>query len=250
MPFRPTAVSFSKSQKPSSKVWVARQHRDPYVKQRSSSATSYRARSAFKLLEIDSLGNNFLTKPDVKAVVDLGAAPGGWSQVVAAKLGWTSELEAPILALPSERFDSEAPPREKREKWRERNVRPKEAELSTFDPLNIEGDDFDITKGKGGHGKIVSVDLLKMQPIPGVYTIQADFLSPKAESLIRALLAVQGNPGGKIDIILSDMAANSSGNNTRDTESSLEICNAVFEFAQQNLRSAESIGRKRGGVLL
>lgn len=122
--------------------------------------------------------------------------------------------------------------------------------MESFDPLNIEGEDFGAYDGKGGRGTIVAVDLLKMQPIQGVHNIQADFLSPQAETLIHALLAVKGNPAGKVDIILSDMAANSSGNNIRDIESSLEICNAVFEFAQGNLRSAENIGRKRGGVLL
>ncbi|KAJ3492590.1 hypothetical protein NLJ89_g11201 [Agrocybe chaxingu] len=46
------------------------------------------------------------------------------------------------------------------------------------------------------------------------------------------------------------MAANSSGNVTHDIQSSLEICEAVFEFARFNLRSADSVGRKKGGVLL
>lgn len=253
MLFRPTAALLSKSQTPTSKAWVARQSRDPYVKERQSNAASYRARSAFKLLEIDALGDNFLEKPDIKAVVDLGAAPGGWSQVVSTRLGWTSERVIPPLPppLPKKHSSTEEP-----EKWGDRWKRkkkkplPKEAALESFDPLNIEGEDFDAYGGKGGHGTIVSVDLLKMDPIPGVHVIQADFLSPQAEHSIHELLAVKGNPAGKVDVILSDMAANSSGNKTRDIESSLEICDAVFEFAQAHLRTAEDIGRKRGGVLL
>ncbi|KAF8193731.1 hypothetical protein BJ912DRAFT_1141726 [Pholiota molesta] len=68
--------------------------RDPYVKKRLSDPAAYRARSAFKLLEINENWDHFLDAPDVGAVVDLGAAPGGWCQVVANlnKLGWRPAL--------------------------------------------------------------------------------------------------------------------------------------------------------------
>ncbi|KAF9458089.1 ribosomal RNA methyltransferase FtsJ domain-containing protein [Collybia nuda] len=244
--FRPTVVLLSKTQKPASKAWVARQSRDPYVKQRQS----YRARSAFKLLEIDALGNYFLGKPDVKAVIDLGAAPGGWSQVVAAKLGWTADPEDPPLLSSSQKHNNQGPRKERHDDWKKDQAMRKGVEMRSFDPLNIEGEDFEVYGRRDGRGTIISVDLLKIQPIQGVHTIQADFLSPQATNLIHPLLAVKGNPAGKVDIILSDMAANSSGNDVRDIESSLEICNAVFGFAQDNLRSAEQIGRKKGGVVL
>src|SRR5947199_947677 len=74
----------------SSRTWLARQSRDPYVRLRLSHPAPYRSRSAFKLLELDAKWDGFLSRSDVRAVVDLGAAPGGWSQVVAEKLGWIS----------------------------------------------------------------------------------------------------------------------------------------------------------------
>jgi len=90
-----------------------------------------------------------------------------------------------------------------------------------------------------------------MSPILGVHTLQADFLDPKSESLIRTLMAgPKGTKDGKADVILCDMAANATGNYVHDSESSLKICTAVFEFAQRNLRTTREIGRSAGGVLL
>jgi 23S rRNA (uridine2552-2'-O)-methyltransferase len=65
----------------SSKQWLRRHVTDPYV--RKARAQGYRSRAAFKLLEIDS--QEKLLRPGM-TVVDLGAAPGGWSQVAAAKV--------------------------------------------------------------------------------------------------------------------------------------------------------------------
>ncbi|KAF8888988.1 ribosomal RNA methyltransferase FtsJ domain-containing protein [Infundibulicybe gibba] len=187
MSFRPTITCLSKAKSP----WIARQSQDPYIKKRLHDPASYRSRSAFKLLEIDAQWDIF--KPNVNTVVDLGAAPGGWSQV-------------------------------------------------SFDPLNI--DQPTLAEATIGRGTIVAVDLLRMEHIPGVHRIQADFLSPEADSAIHALLSSKGNLEGKVDVILSDMAANTSGNHTRDIETSLEICEAVFEFTQRNIRLAEDVGTK------
>ena len=67
---------------PSSKQWLRRHVNDPYVKR--SKQEGYRSRSAYKLLEIDA--RDRLIRPG-QVVVDLGSAPGGWSQVAAAKVG-------------------------------------------------------------------------------------------------------------------------------------------------------------------
>ena len=89
MSFSATRI-LSSAKSTSSKSWLARQCHDAYVKKRSvNSFISFRARSGFKLLELDVQWKFF--KPDVRALVDLGAAPGGWSQVAAVKLGWISE---------------------------------------------------------------------------------------------------------------------------------------------------------------
>lgn len=110
MPFRPTAPLLKKTSK-SSTIWLARQYKDPYVKARLSNPVNYRSRSAFKLLEVESrfkFLNDFVKEARRSAesakktkskratqrsfnVVDLGAAPGGWSQVIAAKLGLAGE---------------------------------------------------------------------------------------------------------------------------------------------------------------
>ncbi|KIL61718.1 hypothetical protein M378DRAFT_129533 [Amanita muscaria Koide BX008] len=215
--------------------WIARQNRDPYVKKRTSGPANYRSRSAFKLLEIDDQYGRFLTKPDVNAVVDLGAAPGGWSQVVAAKLGYVDD-HMPISA------DSREKPNMRKSAGRD---------TVTFDPLNIDNVPLDAGGSSNGKGTVIAVDLLRMQPIPGVEFLQADFLAPTTMEMLRALLMKRdGSSDGLVDVVLSDMAANASGNDTRDVESSLEICSAVFEFAERHLRTAESIGRTKGGVLL
>lgn len=215
--FRASRICLSKS----SKQWISRQNRDPYVKKRQSDPFTYRSRSAYKLIEIDDAWESFLSKRDVRAVVDLGAAPGGWSQVVARKLGY----QAPERGKP--------PP------------------LAAFDPLNIDdvfGErDSEAALPVDGRGTIIAVDLLRMEPIHGVHSIVGDFLDPQTSVRLRNLL---GGHEAKVDIILSDMAANASGNETADIQSSLRICEAVLQFAKEHLRSAESTGRKKGGVIL
>jgi 23S rRNA (uridine2552-2'-O)-methyltransferase len=247
------------------------------VKQRLSDPTSYRARSAFKLLEMDAK-YQFLSHSGVRTIVDLGAAPGGWSQVVAGKFGfYDSENRGSGSGSESgfgsrDRNDVEAVndwesgdwsiPQGKKLKKRDKNGKEKEdvKDLLSFDPLNI---DDAIRDGAGakavgtsrpaGAPTVVAVDLLPMQPIPGVQTIQTDFLSPEADPLIHAMLAVKGNPEGKADVILSDMAANLAGSVTSDVERSLEICEQVYEFARMRLRSggdSKRSGRRVGGTIL
>ena len=210
MSFRPSPI-LQRKLSATSRSWLSRQSRDPYIKQRNASPNAYRSRSAFKLLELDAAWGSFLSRKDVRAVVDLGAAPGGWSQVVAEKLGWTPAV------------------------WDASEIT--EAEKNT-----------DSWNSSHGRGVIVSVDLLPMSPIPGVHTMQMDFLTPQAGVMIKAALSTPENPFGMADIILSDMAANFSGNKTRDVERSLDICQSVFDFAKDNLHVRDK--RHRGGTLL
>ncbi|KAF8228086.1 23S ribosomal RNA methyltransferase [Tricholoma matsutake] len=237
-PFRPSLPSLvSKAKTSSSRAWVARQFRDPYVKQRLASPTAYRTRSAFKLLEMDQKFG-FLSRPSVRAVVDLGAAPGGWSQVIAGKLGFMEGLD----------------PRGMLKKRKMKTKNTGEEALVSFDPLNIDDVDLDtLAANTVRRATIVAVDLLPIQPIPGVQTVQADFLSPQTDLLIHAMLTVEGNPKGKADVILSDMAANMSGNVVQDVERSLEICEGVYEFARKRLRPGRGGGKASqsfGGTLL
>lgn len=255
--FRPTAVLLKgKSQAPSSRTWLARHFEDPYVRKRLSDPRNYRSRSAFKLIEIDDKHQSFLRHRDVKAVVDLGAAPGGWSQVVAGYMGYGASNSGSgaggsgvSFGVDRVRFDGQ---------WGLK-MRADSAYLEADDAWSMEGDSWSTTPAVNGgsnegdtdhHGVVIAVDRLHMQPIPGVHFLQMDFLSPEAGQLVHALLQAKANGEGKADVIMSDMAANMSGNGIQDSAACIDICHAVWKFTRQHLRTAESIGRTRGGVLM
>ncbi|MBJ7404773.1 MAG: RlmE family RNA methyltransferase [Bradyrhizobium sp.] len=145
----------------SSKLWLERQLNDPYVAK--AKAAGYRSRAAFKLLEIDDKYR--LLKPGM-AVVDLGAAPGGWSQIAAKRVGSTE-----------------------------------------------------------GKGKVVAIDLLEMPEIPGVDFAQLDFMDNDAPDKLTAML------GGKADMVMSDMAANTTGHRKTDQLRIVGLVETAAAFA-------------------
>ncbi|KDQ18775.1 hypothetical protein BOTBODRAFT_103069 [Botryobasidium botryosum FD-172 SS1] len=178
IPLLPRAPGGARSKTTKSNAaWLSRQNRDQFVKQR---AGTFRSRSAFKLLELDAKFR-FLRRGQV--VVDLGAAPGGWSEAVLSRLSGPAKEETPSLSA-----------------------------------------------------KIIAVDLLPIIPIPGVDIIQGDFLSPVTQAKLAALLNADSGSRGLVDVVVSDMCHNISGNRIRDVESSLELCSAAFEFARVHLR--------------
>lgn len=148
-----------------STLWLERQLNDPYVQ--AAKREGYRSRAAFKLLEIDE--RHRLLKPGQK-VVDLGAAPGGWSQIAAKVIG-----------------------------------------------------------AEDGRGRIVAIDLLEMEPIPGVDFMVLDFLADEAPDLLKARL------GGKADLVLSDMAANTIGHHKTDHLRIIALVEAAALFASEVL---------------
>ncbi len=135
---------------------------------RVPSAKGCRSRAAYKLMEIDDK-HKFL-KPGAK-VVDLGAAPGGWSQVAAKRV-----------------------------------------------------------RAREGGGQVVAIDLLAMDPIPGVAFLQLDFMAANAPSELKALL------GGPADVVLSDMAANATGHRRTDHLKIMGLAEAAADFAREVLR--------------
>jgi 23S rRNA (uridine2552-2'-O)-methyltransferase len=148
----------------SSKQWLRRHVNDPYVQR--SKKEGYRSRSAYKLIEIDD--RDRLLKGGL-VVVDLGAAPGGWSQVLAKKAG--------------------------------------------------------------GSGRIVAVDLLPMDPIPGVTFIQADFDSRKGLQAVQAALGER-----RVDVVLSDMAPNMTGIAMTDQARGMNLAELARDFALLHLQ--------------
>ncbi len=168
------AVKTAKSRKASSKEWLTRQLNDPYVSK--AKIDGYRSRAAYKLLEIDEKFKIF--KPKMK-IVDLGAAPGGWSQVA------------------SRIINSKVP----------------------------------ITKELSDNNNcIIAVDLLEIQPINGVYCLQKDFYDEDAQEIIIKML------NSEADIVMSDMAANTTGHTITDHIRTLDLCEHALEFALKILK--------------
>ncbi|MCC8416169.1 MAG: RlmE family RNA methyltransferase [Rickettsia endosymbiont of Gnoriste bilineata] len=177
------AVKTAKRRKTSSKEWLARQLNDPYVAK--AKLDGYRSRSAYKLLEIHEKFN--LLKPGMK-LVDLGAAPGGWSQV-AAKI--------------------------------------------------IKSDE-----SVSNNSMIIAVDLLEIEPIIGVDCLQKDFYAEDTEETIIKML------NGSADIVMSDMAANTTGHTKTDHIRTLDLCEHAIDFALKILKPGGHFIAKifRGGA--
>jgi 23S rRNA (uridine2552-2'-O)-methyltransferase len=234
MLFRPSPILHR-----SANSWIARQARDPYVRKRASDSNFYRSRSAFKLAEINDKWN--VLTPNLRAIVDLGAAPGGWSQVVSRTLGWDQEeVDGDRCSVWGE--EEVHNPLSMWEAIRDLDLDP-----PTKKPSRPVG--FGVTgETRPTLGVIVAVDRLAMKPIPGVLTLQADFLQPATTRTIKQMLTTPFNRDGKADLILSDIGTNQSGNRVRDVEQSLEVCHAVLQFARKHLRNDGM--KDREGVLL
>ena len=145
-----------------SKNWVNKQRRDTYVKQ--SKVDGYRARSAYKLIEID---DKFKIFKGGITVIDIGAAPGSWSQYA--------------------------------EK---------------------------VTKS----GRLISIDLKKMEPIGNTVQIQGDF----TEQIIQD--EIKKHTTTKVDVVMSDMAVNTTGIKNIDSIQTGELCKEAMFFAKDLLK--------------
>ena len=144
-----------------SKNWVNKQRRDIYVRQ--SKVDGYRARSAYKLIEIDE---KFKVFKGGISVVDIGAAPGSWSQYASK-----------------------------------------------------------IVKS----GKIISIDLKKMDEIKNTIQIEGDFTETNIQNKIKSYL----NKGS--DVVMSDMAVNTTGIKNIDSIQTGELCKEAMIFSKEVL---------------
>ncbi|WP_400249939.1 RlmE family RNA methyltransferase [Methanomethylophilus alvi] len=149
--------------------WVAERHREYYYK--LAKKEGYRSRASYKIMQIDDRFNVF---HDGDSVVDLGACPGGWSQVARERVGDT--------------------------------------------------------------GKVIGVDLRYIHPIDGVQFIIGDITDDN--TMIKLLEMV----GGKVDVVLSDMAPNIAGHYSMDHARSIELCRYAVDVCDRIL--------KKGGCLV
>ncbi|NDF11195.1 MAG: RlmE family RNA methyltransferase [Proteobacteria bacterium] len=154
----------SEGRKASTVRWLQRQLNDPYVTQ--AKKDGWRSRAAYKLIEIDD--KQKILKPG-QLVIDLGAAPGSWTQVALDRIG--------------------------------------------------------------SKGKIIGIDLLEIEPITGVDFIQGDFTEDESFEELKALIGDR-----KADVILSDMAPNTSGHRQTDHIRIVALCELAVDFAIQYLK--------------
>jgi 23S rRNA (uridine2552-2'-O)-methyltransferase len=154
-----------KDQKPrklSSRAWLERQLSDPYVAR--AKRDGLRSRAAYKIIEIDDKYRVFKSG---SRVVDLGAAPGGWSEIAVKRVG--------------------------------------------------------------AKGRVIALDILDMTPITGVEFLHLDFLDNAAPDRLKELL------GGPADVVLSDMAANTTGHRQTDHLRIMALAEAAAQFAREVL---------------
>ena len=147
----------------SSGRWLQRHFDDAYVRQ--AQQAGYRSRAAFKLLEINE--RDHILRPGI-TVIDLGAAPGGWTQVAARIVG--------------------------------------------------------------ERGRIIALDILPVDPIPGVGFILGDF---REEEVVAALLKMAGEQ--RIDLVISDMAPNISGMRSVDQPQAMYLAELALDLARKVL---------------
>ena len=176
-------VKTAKRRKTSSTRWLARQLNDQYVAR--SKIDGYKSRAAYKIIEIN---DKFHILKAGFNVVDLGAAPGGWSQV-AAKIIKSDSTNAP--------------------------------------------------------NKLIAIDLLQIENIPGVISFQKDFYDPDTQEII--INALEGNLA---DVVMSDMAANTIGHSQTDHLRIMALCENALHLALEILKPGGHFVAKifRGGA--
>lgn len=170
-------VKTARGRSNSSARWLERQLNDPYVKE--AKKRGFRSRAAFKLLQID---DRFRLIRKAVRVIDLGAAPGGWCQV--------------------------------------------------------------LQKRAGCGARVVGMDLLEIEAVAGIVFLQGDFMADEAPGRLRAAL------GGPADLVISDMAAASSGHPPTDHLRIMALVEAALDFAEEVLDPGGSFVAKvlQGGA--
>lgn len=170
-------VKSARGRTTSSTRWLQRQLNDPYVAR--ARAEGYRSRAAYKLIELD---DKFHLLTRGARVLDLGAAPGGWTQVAVARVG--------------------------------------------------------------DKGQVLGVDILEISAIPGATVLMQDFTADDAPQRVREAL------GGRVDVVLSDMAPNATGQASLDHLRIMGLAELAFHFACEVLHEGGTFVAKvwQGGT--
>lgn len=161
-----TRVKTARGRKPSSTRWLERQLNDPYVA--LAKKDGYRSRAAYKILEID---DKFSLFKSGKKIVDLGCAPGGWTQVAIAR-----------------------------------------------------------TKSSEAKPNVVGMDLLDVPKLAGAVLLKHDFTADDAPALL-----IDSLGSAKVDVVLSDMAPNTTGHASTDHLRIMALLELAVDFAAQVL---------------
>lgn len=197
--------------------WLRRQEADIYVKQ--SKELGYRSRAAFKLIEIDK---KYKILKNAKLVFDIGAAPGGWSQIISQRF---SELDRRNCNNDRSNFID----KQSKTKNDVENVCC-EVESDVQCEKLTRSEDFQEKLQKFSNKplrKIVAVDLLEMDPLPYVEFFKADFTSNELLQKISEYTP---------DVILSDMAPNTTGHVATDHLRSMYLSNLVVDLVEKKMK--------------
>eukprot|EP00871_Galdieria_phlegrea_P003682 jgi/Galph1/4314/GphlegSOOS_G2973.1 len=179
----------------SSSRWKVQRKKDIYAD--AAKKQGLRSRAAFKLQEInDKL--HFIQPSSV--VVDLGAAPGGWSMIAKQHLDLYSQMPWKVSL----------------------------EELSSVTTMPVQRSVGRLTRKS--RGRLVLVDILDLEPISGATFIQGDFRDQETQERIKKVLH-----GDEVDVVLSDMCPNTSGMKELDHERIVELCLATSHFAIHHL---------------
>lgn len=160
---------FKKKHKPSSQLWLNRHFNDEYVE--LAKKEGFRSRAAFKLLEINEKYKVFRQG---QTILDLGAAPGGWSQVALRE-----------------------------------------------------------TKNQA---RIIAVDILPILPIKGVVSLELDLFKDESIKHIIEHFRQEGEVEGLADVVMSDVAANTTGHSRTDHLRTTVLCEMAYEVAKYTLK--------------
>lgn len=183
-----TKIKTAKGRKISSTRWLQRQLNDQFVIK--AQQEGYKSRAAYKLLQINEKFK--IISPGMK-ILDLGAAPGGWTQVA--------------------------------------------VELSK-------------SKIKSYNSSVVAIDLLEMNEIEGAIISQKDFYDEDAAIFIKNLFSLDQSSNNFVDLVMSDMAANTTGHAPTDHLRIMDLCERVVDFAVTILKPNGSLIMKifQGGA--